>query len=732
MEPVTVSIVVPCYNPPREPFIEMLNSLARSTYHGFELILVDDGSRNTEYLVELEKYPFNKQIVRHTHNRGLSAARNSGVAACHTTYYLQMDADDQIEPTFIEKCLWALESHPNWSFCNSWVTAFDVNSYKWDRGFERPEDFRAENQVTSIAMIRRSADQAMGGHDESIRDGCEDWDYWLNMANQGLWGGTIPEYLIRYRQRQSNGAWLNRDNISQRVEFRRNLKRRYPKLWREGFAKLQRPPQVKIWQPTNIPIRNLRSNTGVARFLLIVPWLTMGGADRFNLSLVQQLQQQGFEVILVVTTSGPHLWIDNFLGLTQEIFILGNFLTPEMYPPFLSYLIESRSIDCILISNAMLGYTLLPYLRSSFPDVTTADYIHMVPTGELDGGYARISTIYQNLLDMHIVSSQSVKQWMVQGVPEERVRVCYTNQDTKTWDPALYDRLALRQVYGLPVDVPVILYPARLEPQKRPRVLVEILQSLQKQYPNFVCLIAGQGPLQDWLQKSLGRLGLKRQVRMLGAVAADDMAAVMALSDILLLPSLDEGISLALYEAMAMGLTIVSAAVGGQAELVTSNCGYLIPQNADEVAEYARILIDLCKNPSKRIQMGQAARQRIIDSFGVEEMGKQMSQCLADAGQLHREKPYTLPSKEDSVAAARGAIDAIRLDRMQELLRTDLSDWRIMGDGKASKIGWWSKVTYQLKRDVLRPIYYWMLTNGMDWIVPVANLIYRKFQRVLR
>ena len=727
-----ITIIVPCYNPPLGPFAEMLEALAHSTFQDFNLIIVDDGSQDTAFLNELDKHTFRVQIIRHAQNRGLSAARNSGAAACVTPYYVQLDADDQIEPTFVEKCLWALQSHPEWSFCNSWVQAFGARSFRWNRGFDRPADFRGENQVTSIAMIRHAVDRAIGGHDESIRDGCEDWDYWLKMAAHGFWGGTIPEYLICYRHYETPRLWPNRDDADRRAEFLREMKRRYPTLWRDGLARLPGPP-IPSAQLPEIGASSSPPGAPVSRVLFIVPWLTLGGADRFNLSLIQQLQAQGYEVTVLVTTRGPHLWLDNFLALTKDVFILNNFLTPEQYPQFVSYLSASRRIELALISNAMLGYALLPVLRLQCPNMAIADYVHMVPMGELNGGYARISAVYQNLIDLHIVSSQFVRNWMIgRGIASDRVSVCYTHQDIHKWTQTGYDRIELRRQYHLPDSVTVILYPARLEPQKRPRILLDILAKLKEWGPDFICLIAGQGPLERWLQVSLRRRGLSSSVRLLGAVAADDMPAIMAMSDILLLPSLEEGISLAIYEAMAMGLPIVSAAVGGQAELVTPECGYLIQQGPKEISQYVAILESLCREPVKRKVLGEAARQRIVQSFRLEKMGEEMKRLLTEAYLLHRDKPLTLPTEAESRAAAQTVIEDIRLDRMQELLRAEQGDWRAFIEARGGTSDRGRTLTYKLKRELLRPLYYWMLANGMDWVVPIANRTYRKLQRFLR
>jgi len=234
----SITVIIPCFNPPVSFLQETLESVRRSTFQNYAVLIVNDGSTDPAFLSALEPAQAadpRLQVIHHPENRGLSAARNTGVEHCTTPYFVQLDADDQLAPTFIEKCLWALESHPEWSFCSAWVVGFGAKEYLWNKGFERGADFLVLNQVTATAVIRREADRAIGGHDETIREGCEDWDYWLKMAAHGLWGGTIPEYLICYRCHTPPTYWRNRDHWLYGLLFMIKLRRRYPRLWKEGF-----------------------------------------------------------------------------------------------------------------------------------------------------------------------------------------------------------------------------------------------------------------------------------------------------------------------------------------------------------------------------------------------------------------------------------------------------------------------------------------------------------------
>lgn len=729
-----ITIIIPCLNTAPHLLEETLRSIRGSTFQNYSVVIVNDGSTDPETLAALsraESSDARLRVIHHPENRGLSAARNTGVAACQTPYFLQLDADDLIEPTFIEKCLWALEAHPEWSFCNAWVKAFGAREYLWQRGFERRTDFLAENQVTSIAVIRREADRAIGGHDESIRDGLEDWDYWLRMAAYGYWGGTIPEFLIRYRQHDIPTQWPNRDNIRKRMEFRQYLRRRYPKLWkRNGFPRPTHPAKRPVLSV--IPFSNpVPKQAGKPRVLLILPWLNLGGADKFNLNLVGQLSRRGYSISICTTVPSANSWLAEFSRYTPDIFSLPNFLTPEAQPLFLRYMIESRQTDVVLISNSMLGYSLLPYLRAHCPQTIFVDYNHMVVSQWLEGGFPGVAVHDQPHLDLNIVNSEQVRQWMIaRGADPARIEVCHINQDTDQWDPARFDRQALRKKMNLPENETILLYPARLDPQKRPRILIEILRQLRDHGQRFVCLVAGDGPQRNWLEAAVRRYRLGDAVRLLGPVPPTRMPELMAVSDILLLPSKEEGIALSLFEAMAMQVVPVSADVGGQRELVTPETGFLIPHGPDEVTQYVAVLTRLMQSPELRLQIGRAARDRIVAHFTLDQMAARMIALFEKARHLAQTEPRPRLSLEDAQVLVEGVVDDLRYERLQERLRAE-KPLAVSGP-EHGLISHWRAVVYQLKKHFFRPAYYWALRNGQDWVVPLTNWAYNRLRWLLK
>lgn len=728
IEPLTV--VIPCYNPDPAHLNEAVESALASTLPPAAVLLIDDGTTDPAAQAALRVWATRPgvQVIAHGENRGLSAARNTGMAAARTDLVLQLDADDRVDPTFAEKAAWALAGHPEWSFVNAWVRVFGASEYVWTRGFEAGRDFLADNQTNPIAVIRRSIDRAIGGHTESIRDGLEDWDYWLKMASHGHWGGTIHEVLIDYRTHPQPTHWPNRDNPDQRQRFLRGLRERYGNLWRERFP--QPTPRPMAVPQSVVCASQSPGQPGERRVLLIAPWLTLGGADRFNLNLTEQITRRGGHVTIATTVDSPDPWRAAFAAHTADIFSLPKFLTPELQPVFLRNLITTRGIDVVIVTNAMLGYAALPYLRAHCPQTTFVDYNHMVVSEWLNGGFVRIGVENQMHLDLNLVSSRQVKEWMVsQGAQADRVEVVYTGQDPAALDPTRFDRATARATLGLDPDTPVLLFPARLEPQKRPRLLLQILARLSRNGRRFVCLIAGDGPQRSLVEAEVRRLKLSRHVRLLGAMPAEAMPQLYAAADILVLPSENEGISLAIYEGMTMGLPVVAAAVGGQRELVTDREGVLVAPGPRELEHYVAALDGLITDPQRRQELGAAARQRIVAGFTLDQMTDRLLAAFRQAEALNRDAQRPRLGHGPAQDLAERVADDLRHERLQERLRAGSID---LAHEHAVASGRWRGWVYQAKKRFFRPAYYWAIQNGFDFVIPMVGRLYRRLNWLLK
>jgi glycosyltransferase involved in cell wall biosynthesis len=665
-----VTIITPFFNT-GEIFEETAQSVIGQTFQQWEWLIVNDASTTPEAACVLSRYrqvdPRIK-VVDLPVNSGPGATRNRGVKMAIGDYIVLLDSDDLLEPTAVEKWLWYLESHPEYAFVKGYSIGFGAKNYLWRNGFHNREAFLTENQLNPTSMLRKSTFLKTGGYAEEIRHGLEDWEFWLRCASHSLWGATVPEYLDWYRRRQNhNDRWSNWDNGLQQDKFRAELLKKYQHL-EKSFPSPQPPPiQPNGAINLKVPARNDLQKTK-PRMLLVLPWMTMGGADKFNLDLVEQLTGRGWEVTCVTTAKGDHSWMPEFSRLTPDIFAMPHFLEVPDYPRFLSYLIESRQIDTVLISQSVMGYKLLPFLRSRFSEVIFLDYCHMEePSWPDGGGYPIMSVKSGTCLDLSVVASQHLKRWMVakSGNPHQ-IEVCYINVDYKKWSPDPVIRQRVRNQLNLPENHPVILYAGRIVKQKQPRIFAETMRLLREKNSDFTALVAGNGPFLPWLRKFVGQHKLGKNVHFLGRVPNQRIRKLMKASDIFFLPSLWEGIALTLYEAMACELAVVGADVGGQRELVIAGCGHLLPRGEveSEASAYAAVLADLMANTERARALGRSARKRVTKEFGLDKMGERMIALIQQARQSRGAGRRPVVELEASLVTVAQVIEASRQQKI--------------------------------------------------------------------
>lgn len=671
-----VSIVTPFFNT-GAVFLETVQSVMQQSLQQWEWIIVNDGSYDPEALQILKSLRQSDpriRIVDHMENRGLPAARNTGTREARSKYILYLDSDDLLEPTAAEKWRWFLESYPKYSFAGGYSTGFGTREYLWHSGFQNMERNLEENQINHVVMVRKDVWQNVGGYDETMREGLEDWDYWIRCAAKGYWGGAIPEYLHWYRTRSNHmDRWKGLDPNRLR-EKRDEFKHRYPNLWKGAFPKFSSFVHLDIPYPLNedIPFQN-RLLKEKPRLLLIAPWLVTGGAEKFNLDLINQLSKRGWQVTVASTRISENPWQHEFEKLTPDVFPLANFLEWSDYPRFLVYLIQSRQVDAIFLSASQEAYRLLPYIKWRFPKIPILDYIHFVTPDWMDGGFPRLSLLFESSIDQSIVTSQQVKNWMVsEEADPHHIEVCYANVDTNFWQPDPDKRIEFRSKLGLTVNIPLILYIGRLEQQKQPKVFAETMFQLHQKKLNFRCLVIGDGSMREWLESFIRRKHLESKVQLLGSIPLEQVRDYMTAGDIIFLPSENEGISLTFYEGMAMGLVPVGADVGGQKELVTPDCGILLQRGteAEEALRYCEALTTLIVDPEKIRKMGQASIGRINSNFTLDLMGQKMESLLQRAISQVTTRPHEIDPNELAALLGRQVSEYLRASREVERLHS--------------------------------------------------------------
>jgi glycosyltransferase involved in cell wall biosynthesis len=194
------------------------------------------------------------------------------------------------------------------------------------------------------------------------------------------------------------------------------------------------------------------------------------------------------------------------------------------------------------------------------------------------------------------------------------------------------DGSAKRRELGLPLDAPVVGAVSRLAWKKAIDHLVQATPRILEAAPSARVVIAGDGPLRGELEAQAVALGVRDRVLFLGS--RDDSVELMAAFDVFVLPSVVEGMSNALIEAMAVGRPVVATDVGGNPEVVVDGeTGILVPKAAPD--HLAAAIVKLLGAPEMAAEMGAAGRRRVVQHYRVEAMARQI-EAMYDA--LLREK----------------------------------------------------------------------------------------------
>lgn len=224
-ETPAVSVVIPVYNAARY-VSETLDSIRAQTFTDYEVIIVNDGSTDSEELERiLQSHPLPIVYVSQQ-NRGVSAARNAGIKVARGKFYAQLDADDQWHPEYLATQVGILSGDASIALVYPNAVIFADSS---DSGAEFMKISPSEGEVTFDSLIREkcivmtsvtarmNAIKAAGMFDEHIRS-CEDFDLWLRIVKKG---GRIIYHrhlLARYRRRagslSSDRVWMTTNLLS--------------------------------------------------------------------------------------------------------------------------------------------------------------------------------------------------------------------------------------------------------------------------------------------------------------------------------------------------------------------------------------------------------------------------------------------------------------------------------------------------------------------------------------
>lgn len=237
--------------------------------------------------------------------------------------------------------------------------------------------------------------------------------------------------------------------------------------------------------------------------------------------------------------------------------------------------------------------------------------------------YQRVRRFYKPFVHHYIALSRDLDDYLVQktGVPQADITQVYNGVDTDRFCPS---PTGPQPISGCPFDPAqhwLVGTVGRMQTVKDQTMLahafVQAVAMTPRLKANLRLVMVGEGPLRAQAQAVLDQAGVGDLAWLPGE--RSDVASIMRGLHAFALPSLAEGISNTILEAMAGALPVVATAVGGNADLVMhGQTGFITPP-ADAQA-MAQQLVALASNPWQAQRMGQAGRQRVLGNFSMQAM----------------------------------------------------------------------------------------------------------------
>lgn len=628
-EKPTITIITPFYNGGKT-LMETANSVFSQTYPFFEWIIVDDGSTDKMSLEELEKLEkMDSRIqVHHKKNAGPSQARDYAItkSSKETKYIFNLDCDDILDKRMLEVLYWTLETHPDASFAYTAMVNFGDREFIWEK-YLTIEQEKVENLICTSSMIKKDDLIEVGCYGIKEKSMYEDWNLWLKLIAKGKKPIRVNAPLFWYRfsdtgefsrankNKENAMRYVNdtADTIDDDVEIIQ-----FP---REG----NKYSRIVEFNNMVLPMYKKDNKT---RLLFMFPWMVVGGADLFNLELLKRLDKDKYELIILTTTPSDNPLRQQFEEY-GEVYDMSTFLECKDYLQFTDYIIKSRNINMVVVSNTPYGYYMVPYLKGKYPTIPFIDYIHSVDLKDPREGFGRCSIDVDNYLTKTYCCNNFTKNQLVKRYNKTNVETLYIGTDTDKYDPQKYNRDELLEKYNLPKDKKIITFIARLSEEKRPLMFIKIAKRLLEKNKDVYFLIAGDGPLMPKVEAKVDD-----NFKLLGMVKESE--EIYAVSDMTINCSSLEGLALTSYESLAMNVPNISSDVGGQSELIDDSVGGIIHYNADadkelfnrEINEY----VDKIQNVLENLDSIKAnCRKKISKSFTLDLMVEKFEKIITDS-----------------------------------------------------------------------------------------------------
>ncbi|WP_181373545.1 glycosyltransferase [Microbacterium sp. HMWF026] len=333
--------------------------------------------------------------------------------------------------------------------------------------------------------------------------------------------------------------------------------------------------------------------------LVGVHWFELGGAERWAFETVRAVREAGLLPVVLSSVDSHHPFIDR-AELDGALVIPFSEPTATSQPPgrepLLSTLLERFDFRGVIVHHNQWLYDRLPFIAISRPGIPIVDSTHIVE--HRGGGYAMSAVLADDYITTHHVISPALKRWMSEVQQVDPDKVVMAPLIGLTADAT---ERAFREPAG---DRPfTVAFVGRMARQKAPEIFVEAARVVHRTDPDIRFIVHGDGEHQGWVGDLIDRGGLGEAV--IRRTSAVPVAQTMADTDLLVVTSANEGLTLTTLEALAHGLPVVSTDVGAQSDIIPAEG--LVPANPHRaVTTTAAKILALSHDVEARRRLWQA------------------------------------------------------------------------------------------------------------------------------
>lgn len=369
------------------------------------------------------------------------------------------------------------------------------------------------------------------------------------------------------------------------------------------------------------------------RLLFVLTSPVRAGAEEVVLALLNGLDRREFRVALAAPGPLLHAMASELNAVEVETFqvMAESWSKPGEIKALASCirLFRPDIVNPHLFRSALVSAPLAKWL--GVPRVVETYHGREAWRRGLIKGNFIVDRTVSHWVDRVIAVSKAAADFLIQRkkVSPHKVVVVPNGCDLSAFRPG-QAREGTRKELGIDPQAPVIGVVGRLEPQKGHRFLLESFALVLSEFPHAKLLVVGDGSLRGEIERQADHLGILPHTIFTGF--RSDVPSLLDAMDLVVLPSLYEGMPLAAIEAAAMAKPIVATHVDGTAEVVEDGVsGRLVPPA--NPSALGVVIVALLRNPSQARQMGAAGRERALAhfdvSFQVETTAKVYREVLA-------------------------------------------------------------------------------------------------------